>query len=121
MEVLRPRKMLLAICIQIIVTTVVVVAVRVNEDTPLDTKIPAPGSKFCVALSSEEAVCSSEPMEARRVDLDVLDGIGHGVDQRIDGTDTEQNSIKEVLKLMNAYWNEEVLSNLAFASVRSSW
>lgn len=111
--------MLLANCIPIIVTTAVVVAVRVNDDTPLDTKIPAPGSKFCVALSSEEAVCSAEPMEAHRVD--VLDEIGHGVDQRIDGTDTEQNSIKEVLKLMNAYWNEEVLSNLAFASARSSW
>ena len=111
--------MLLTICFQIVFTTVVAVAVRVDDDTPLDTKIPARGSKLCVALSSEESVCSSEPMEVRQVDLP--DEIGLGVDQRIDGTDTEQNSIKEVLKLMNAYWNEEVLSNLDFATVRTTW
>jgi len=94
-----------------------------KEDTPLDPMISAPNTKFCVALSPEESVCSSDPMNIRRkVDApDFVQERDLGVEQRIDGNEGEQKSIKKVLQLMNLYWNEEVLSNHDYASVRTMW
>lgn len=94
-----------------------------KEDTPLDPMISAPGTRFCVALSSEESVCSSDPMNIRRK-LDTPEFVQEkdlGVEQRIDGNEGEQKSIKEVLKLMNLYLNEEVLSNHEYSVVRTMW
>lgn len=112
--------MLLLLSIQILLTSTVV-AVRVKDDTPLDPRTPAPNSKFCVAVSPENAVCSSDPMAIRRKFDSPNEHNNLGVEQRIDGTDSEQKSIKEVLKLMNLYWNEEVLSNQEYTSVRTTW
>jgi len=44
-----------------------------------------------------------------------------GVNQRIDGNDAEKKGIKEVLRLMNVYWHEEVLSNQDYEGVRTTW
>jgi hypothetical protein len=44
-----------------------------------------------------------------------------GVSQRIDGTDSEQAGIREVIAKMNVYWIEEVLSKRQYESVRTDW
>lgn len=102
------------------------VAVRVSEDTPLDPRTPPPEAKFCVSLSrGDDYACSSDPMEIRsKVDaipIVISEENSLGMDQRIDGTESEQKAIKEVLKLMNLYWHEEVLSNRDYERVRASW
>jgi len=102
------------------------VAVRVSEDTPLDPRTPPPEAKFCVSLSrGDDYACSSDPMEIRsKVDASpivISEENSLGMDQRIDGTESEQKAIKEVLKLMNLYWQEEVLSNRDYERVRASW
>lgn len=100
------------------------VAVLVNEDTPLDTQIPQPDTNFCVSLSAEESICYSDPIKVRRkVDPPgvVAEESSLGVKQRIDGTESEKKAIREVLKLMNMYWHEEVLSNHDYEGVRTTW
>ena len=44
-----------------------------------------------------------------------------GVAQRVDGSESEKKAIQEVLKLMNDYFNNEVLALPEYASVRDKW
>jgi hypothetical protein len=44
-----------------------------------------------------------------------------GVRQRIDGSETEVEAIKEVLRLMQLYWYDEVLSRDQYKEVRTNW
>lgn len=100
-------------------------AVLISEDTPLDPGKP-PERKFCVALSTEESTltCSADPMRLR-VLTDAPEIVAEetdlGVAQRIDGNDSEKKAIREVLRLMNMYLHEEVLSNNDYESVRTTW
>ena len=98
-------------------------AVRVYDDSPLDSKAPEPGSRFCVVVDERKTVCADNSMRLRRlVDSPEVIAASHlGVPQRIDGTEAEQTSIKQVIRLMNLYWYEEVLSNDDFAGVRQGW
>jgi len=99
-------------------------AVRLSEDTSLDTRTQSSDRNFCVAISSEKSACSTDPMKIRRmVDSPAIvqQENNVGVNQRIDGNDAEKKGIKEVLRLMNVYWHEEVLSNQDYEGVRTTW
>lgn len=96
---------------------------RVQESTPLDSSTPPEGCRYCVDLTEERTVCTSDPISIwQRVSSQrTTDEMHLGVPQRIDGTELEQNSIKEILRLMNLYWYEEVLSNYEYDSIRNAW
>lgn len=98
-------------------------AVRVREDTPLDNDRPPPGAHYCLDITETDSVCTPDPLRLWKTVLNQrsTDEINLGVAQRIDGTESEQNSIKAVLRLMNLYWYEEVLSNHEYESIRASW
>lgn len=101
-------------------------ALFVNDDTPLDLKQPPPNVKFCVALSAEGSACTTNPSKMRRkVDHPSVssDIASNGVDQIIDGNESERKATEEVLKLMNVYWYQEVLSNHDYDkySARTTW
>jgi hypothetical protein len=84
-------------------------------------------SRYCVETGGEEFVCSDDPfvtrkaVDAVKVSKGEVEEISRGVAQRIDGTDLEQNAIKEVLSLMDQYYLEEVLSKPAYAGIRTKW
>ena len=44
-----------------------------------------------------------------------------GVDQRIDGSDTEKESIQDVISMMQQYFMDEVLVKPAYKEVRQNW
>jgi len=44
-----------------------------------------------------------------------------GVDQRIDGSDTEKESIQDVISMMQRYFMDEVLVKPAYKEVRQNW
>jgi hypothetical protein len=99
------------------------VAVLIDDDAPVEC-IPVQGSKYCVAISADEAVCASDPFNEVRMLVDRPAYVAHyhlGVAQRIDGSEAEQNAIRELIKVINAYWYEEVLSNDDYVDVRHSW
>ena len=47
--------------------------------------------------------------------------VSTGVPQRIDGTEAEQNAIKDVLKRMNEYFYNEILSLPEYEFMRQRW
>jgi hypothetical protein len=90
-----------------------------REGVHLDGSAPPEGAKFCVELSSEGATCASDPLKIRR--LIETSNLDMGVRQRIDGSETEVEAIKEVLRLMQLYWYDEVLSRDQYKEVRTNW
>jgi len=98
-------------------------AVRLRDDASLDASSPPKGTKYCVDVSKGESICSSDPMmiQGQGAAPSVIEETNLGVDQRIDGTESEKNAIKDVIRLMNAYWYEEVLSNHDYEGVRTGW
>lgn len=48
-------------------------------------------------------------------------GYSLGVPQLVDGTDAEQNAINEIIRLMNNYWYDEVLSKSEYDKIRKFW
>jgi hypothetical protein len=96
-------------------------AVRIRDNTPFDCATPSEGAQYCVDLSKNDSICAPDPMLIWKLTEPSPGEIHAGVAQRIDGTESERNNIKEVLRLMNLYWYEEVLSNFEFSSIRTSW
>lgn len=98
-------------------------ALRVRDDTPLDSSQPPEGAQYCVDVTENDSVCTTDPMGIwnQVVPQPSIDLINLGVEQRIDGTESEQNSIKDVIRHMNLYWFEEVLSNYEYDNVRKFW
>lgn len=96
---------------------------RIQEDTPLSTNITAPGSVFCVDTDYHNSVCTFDPFVVLSsfTPPSSMQEIDLGLEQRVDGTEAEQAGIRTVLRLMNLYWFEEVLSNIDYEDVRSSW
>jgi hypothetical protein len=101
----------------------VVLSVYVRDDTPYENIGPPDGVRYCVDQNKEESICSSNPLEVygHLYNKRTLDDIHQGVPQRIDGSEEEKKGVIEVLKLMNAYWYEEVLSNIEYNEARVSW
>jgi hypothetical protein len=84
-------------------------------------------SRYCVEAGSEEFVCSDDPYVTRKaldsfkVSHGTVEQISRGVTQRIDGTEAEQDAIKEVLSQMDRYFLDEVLSKPEYAGIRTKW
>jgi hypothetical protein len=97
--------------------------VFVRDNTPFENNGPPDGVTYCVDLTMEDSVCSTDPIGVYKhlYSEITLDDIHQGVPQRIDGSEEEKRSIKEILKLMNVYWYEEVLSNIEYDEARASW
>lgn len=74
---------------------------------------------ICVDLSRDDSICSNDPVTALNVVYDKE--VNMGVPQTIDGTDEEKHNIEDILKLMNKYWNEEVLANFDYNDVKYTW
>jgi hypothetical protein len=77
-------------------------------------------SEVCVETTpDEEMVCTRDVLETRRM----YDGftINVGVTQRVDGTDSEKQAIRDVLKHMDHYFFHEVLALPEYAFARSRW
>ena len=98
-------------------------SVIVRDGTPLNNDRPPDGVAYCVDVTKEDSTCSSNPVEVLQGlhDQKTFEGISPGIVQRIDGTEEEKNSIMEILRLMNSYWYDEVLSNIEYADIRTSW
>jgi hypothetical protein len=70
------------------------------------------GNRYCVDVGQREFLCYENPIDARRS----ADGeaktqqISRGVNQRIDGTEAEKLAAQEVLRQMDDYYYEMVLS-----------
>lgn len=101
----------------------VVISVYVRDDAPYENHGPPDGVRYCVDLNVDDSICSSDPMGVygHLYSKRLLDDIHQGVQQRIDGSEEEKKGVIEVLKLMNAYWYEEVLSNVEYKEARLSW
>jgi hypothetical protein len=114
---------LLGVILSFLFLTMEGLAVRVDNDTPLDTNTPTLGSQYCVDVGPNQATCVADPMSVwtRMIGPNIIHDMNTGVEQRVDGTEAEQNSIRNVLRLMNVYWQEEVLSNSDYEDVRLSW
>lgn len=76
--------------------------------------------EVCVETTpDEEMVCTRDVLETRHM----YDGftINVGVTQRIDGTESEQKAIRDVLKQMDHYLFHEVLALPQYAFARTQW
>ena len=76
--------------------------------------------EVCVETSPEEdMVCTRDVLEARRT----YDGFTTyvGVTQRVDGTESEKEAIRDVLKHMDHYFFHEVMALPEYAFARSHW
>jgi len=73
----------------------------------------------CVEVGNEEFACTNDVLELRkRVDGRSVDV---GITQRVDGSYSEKQAIKEVLRRMDAYFFDEVLALPEYDGVRPKW
>lgn len=106
---------------------------------------PPENARFCVAVEADRFQCTNNPNTLREqleIDFRVLmkmdltgknskyqnglevgpgEIVSTGVPQRIDGTEAEQNAIKDVLKRMNEYFYNEILSLPEYEFMRQRW
>lgn len=84
---------------------------------------PPRNTRFCVSQTDDTFVCSKDPYQTitktRPNDYLGEEFITAGVPQRIDGTESEQAAIKQVLRQMTHYFHAEVLSMPEYESIRS--
>ena len=91
----------------------------------------------CIAVDSYATyVCTDNPEASRRAAMAPPDGVAGGTDgayslsaidmdlgveQRITGSETEQLRIRNVLRRMRTYMEDEVLSRSEYEHVRDKW
>ena len=82
----------------------------------------------CLAIDSYHTyICTDNPEASRRaVASSFTDGLSPfdmdlGVEQRITGSETEQMRIRNVLRKMYPYFDEEVLTRSEYEHVRGRW
>jgi hypothetical protein len=111
-------------------TTVMALLVREETSTEEGVLLSPPGigtSHLCTAMSSTQMVCNPDPLvlyQKAGYSTDPLNGnfvLDLGVKQRIDGNDAEIEGIQQVIKLMNQYFLEEVLSIDEYAFIVPKW
>ena len=73
----------------------------------------------CIDVGEEEMTCTREVLETRTRYDDV--SINVGVTQRIDGSDSEKQAVRDVLKHMDNYFFHEVLALPEYGYARSRW
>ena len=95
-------------------------------------------NNVCVDIGRGEFTCTNDPLAVRQyVDSQQLQNqyqqylgddassasiyLSRGVAQRVDGSESEKKAIQEVLKLMDDYFNKEILALPEYASVRNRW
>jgi len=71
----------------------------------------------CIDVGEEEMTCTREVLETRTRYDDV--SINVGVTQRIDGSDSEKQAVRDVLKHMDNYFFHEVLALPQYDFARS--
>jgi hypothetical protein len=82
--------------------------------------VAALSANVCVETTpDEELVCTRDVLATRQM----YDGYGInvGVTQRVDGTESEKQAIRDVLKHMDHYFFHEVLALPEYAYARSRW
>lgn len=77
------------------------------------------GADVCVDVGEGEFTCTDDVLGTRfKVDGRTIDV---GVTQRIDGSESEKQAIKDVLKKMDEYFFKEVLAMPEYEFVRPRW
>ena len=78
-----------------------------------------PEDELCVDVGNGEFTCTDDVMGTRkRVDGKMIDV---GITQRVDGSESEKKAIREVLRRMDEYFFNEVLSMPNYENVRPHW
>lgn len=86
--------------------------------------------QFRVCMDDDRGgyVCTEDPVGTRRFSDTVKIQRGYpsermhmGISQRVDGTEAEQEAIKDVIRLMNEYFYGEVLAKPAYRDIRYKW
>jgi len=73
--------------------------------------------EMCIHSSGDEFLCSDNQLEIRRAH-DGYGAVDIGVQQRVDGSDQEKESIREIIRMMNEYFGNEVLVMPMYKDVR---
>ena len=76
-------------------------------------------TNVCIDVGEEEMTCTREVLETRTRYDDA--SINVGVTQRIDGSDSEKQAVRDVLKHMDDYFFHEVLALPEYDHARSRW
>jgi hypothetical protein len=76
-------------------------------------------SDVCIDVGESQMTCTREVLEMRTQYDDV--SINVGVTQRIDGSESEKQAVRDVLKHMDNYFFHEVLALQEYEYARSRW
>ena len=86
----------------------------------MSTKMISAGlSDVCIDVGDSEMTCTREVLETRAKHDET--SINVGVTQRIDGSDSEKQAVRDVLKHMDNYFFHEVLALPEYSYARSRW
>jgi hypothetical protein len=109
-------------------TVAIILCIQAWTPCSANLSLQSGPSRYCVDAGGEEFVCSDDPYVTRlaldsviKVSQGTVEEISRGVAQRIDGTELEQNAIREILSMTDRYYLEEVLSKPAYAGIRTKW
>jgi hypothetical protein len=73
--------------------------------------------QMCTDVGAGEYTCISDPTPV----FDSPNGNYAGVEQRIDGSDSEKMAIREILDRMEDYYRNEVLAMPVYEGIRLRW
>jgi hypothetical protein len=97
----------------------------VRDDTSMDEGVLSPTTNVCTAISNTQMACNPDPLvlyqKAGYVTEPPNGVLDLGMKQRIDGSDAEIEGIKQVIKLMNQYFVDEVLSVYEYGFLVPAW
>jgi hypothetical protein len=105
--------------------TATTTALIVRDDTSSVEGVLSPATNVCTSITSSYMVCNPDPLVLYQkigyASAPPNGQIDLGVKQRIDGNDAEIEGIKKVIKLMNQYFVEEVLSMYEYGLIVPKW
>ena len=94
--------------------------VAMSVMSAMSTKMISAGlSDVCIDVGDSEMTCTREVLETRAKHDET--SINVGVTQRIDGSDSEKQAVRDVLKHMDNYFFHEVLALPEYSYARSRW
>jgi hypothetical protein len=77
--------------------------------------------QMCADTGAGGYTCISDPISGLGEVFDSPNGNYAGVEQRIDGSDSEKMAIREILERMEDYYRNEVLAMPVYEGIRSRW
>ena len=101
---------MLKIILSLLLSTIL--SCQITSTSSLNTNV-------CIDVGEEEMACTREVLETRTRYDDA--SINVGVTQRIDGSDSEKQAVRDVLKHMDDYFFHEVLALPEYDHARSRW